>query len=152
MRDQHSHFTRHLKCQVLIPMFNPYSLRRGASHLLRSRLVQFDPQLFLLLPVLVFSVVVHECAHGWIALWWRAAAAGALGRLPLLPFAHLDPIGSLLLPGVLLLLRAPFVIGWAKPVPVDHSRLRDLRNDPMKVALAGPASNLLLALFFAALV
>ena len=114
--------------------------------------MHFDPQLFLLLPVLVFSVVVHECAHGWMALWCGDTTARDRGRLTLLPFPHLDPIGSLVIPGLLVLLRAPFVVGWAKPVPVDHSRLRDLRNDPMKVALAGPASNLLLALLFAALV
>ncbi|HTO92403.1 MAG TPA: site-2 protease family protein [Candidatus Sulfotelmatobacter sp.] len=114
--------------------------------------MHFDPQLLLLLPVLVFSVVVHECAHGLVALWCGDTTARDRGRLTLMPFAHLDPVGSLLLPGLLVLVRAPFVFGWAKPVPVDHSRLRDLRNDPVKVALAGPASNFLLALLFAGLV
>jgi len=114
--------------------------------------LHFDPQLLLLLPVLVFSVVVHECAHGLVALWCGDTTARDRGRLTLMPFAHLDPVGSLLLPGLLVLVRAPFVFGWAKPVPVDHSRLRDLRNDPVKVALAGPASNFLLALLFAGLV
>ena len=114
--------------------------------------MHFDPQLIFLLPVLVFSVVVHECAHGLMALWCGDTTARDRGRLTLWPFAHIDPIGSLLLPGILVLTHAPFVFGWAKPVPVDHSRLRDLRNDPIKVALAGPASNLLLALLFAAMV
>ena len=73
------------------------------------------------------------------------------GRLTLNPLRHVDPLGSIILPGVLLLTRAPFLFGWAKPVPVDSSRLRHPVNDHLKVALAGPASNVLLAIMFAAL-
>jgi Zn-dependent protease len=113
--------------------------------------VRFDSQLLLILPVFVFCVVVHECAHGLMALWCGDATAKERGRLTLNPLAHLDPVGSLLVPGVLLLLHSPFMLGWAKPVPIDRSRLRDLRNDPVKVALAGPTSNLLLALICAGL-
>ncbi len=113
--------------------------------------MRFDSEWLLILPVFVFCVVVHECAHGLMALWCGDATARERGRITLNPLAHLDPVGSLLVPGLLLLLRSPFMIGWAKPVPIDRSRLRDLRNDPVKVALAGPTSNLLLALACAGL-
>jgi Zn-dependent protease len=111
-----------------------------------------DSELLLVLPVFVFGVVVHECAHGLAALWCGDPTARERGRLTLNPLAHADPIGSFVVPGLLVLFHAPFLIGWAKPVPIDRSRLRDLRNDPVKVAMAGPASNLVLALVFAALV
>jgi Zn-dependent protease len=111
--------------------------------------VHFDRELLLVIPVFVFSIVVHECAHGLAALACGDATARERGRITLNPLAHVDPLGSLMVPGLLLLFRAPFLIGWAKPVPIDHARMRDLRNDPVKVALAGPASNLLLALGFA---
>ncbi|MBU2502405.1 MAG: site-2 protease family protein [bacterium] len=98
--------------------------------------------------VLVFSVVVHEVAHGWTA--WRLGddTARRSGRLTLNPLPHLDPVGSVVVPLVLSLAGAiPF--GWAKPVPVDVRRLKDPWNDHPKVAAAGPASNLLLALICA---
>src|SRR6266536_710878 len=114
--------------------------------------MRFDPDFFVILPALVLSVVVHECAHGLMALRLGDTTARDQGRLTLNPIAHLDPIGSLLVPIGLLLVRSPVVLGWAKPVPLNGANLRDPRNDPVKVALAGPASNLLLALAFAALV
>ncbi len=110
-----------------------------------------DPILLLALPVLVFSVVVHECAHGLAALACGDPTARERGRLTLNPLRHVDPVGSLALPGLLLLVHAPFVFGWARPVPVDWARLSSPRDDPVKVALAGPASNALLAVAFAAL-
>jgi len=113
--------------------------------------VHFDPSFFLVFPVFILSVVVHECAHGWVALACGDPTARERGRLTLNPVPHIDPFGSLLLPGVLLLTRAPFLFGWAKPVPVDRARMRDPRNAPVWVALAGPASNLLLAIAFGAL-
>src|SRR5262249_2766841 len=70
------------------------------------------------------------------------------GRLTLNPLPHIDPIGSLVLPALLYLAHAPVMLGWAKPVPIDWGRLGSPRNDPVKVAPAGPASNLLLALAF----
>jgi Zn-dependent protease len=112
--------------------------------------VHFDPAIFLILPVFVLSVVVHETSHGLMAAWCGDPTARERGRLTLNPLPHVDPLGSILLPALLFLVHAPFLFGWAKPVPVDHARLRDPRNDAVKVALAGPASNALLALAFAA--
>lgn len=113
--------------------------------------MSFDPAILLVFPVFVLSVVVHECAHGWMALQCGDPTARDRGRLTLNPIRHIDPVGSLLLPIGLALLRSPILFGWAKPVPVDWSRLNDLRNDPVKVAMAGPASNFVLALLFAGL-
>jgi Zn-dependent protease len=113
--------------------------------------VGFDPAILLVFPVFVLSVVVHECAHGWVALQCGDPTARDRGRLTLNPIPHIDPVGSLLLPIGLALLRSPILFGWAKPVPIDWSRLNDLRNDPVKVAMAGPASNFALALLFAGL-
>jgi Zn-dependent protease len=113
--------------------------------------MSLDPTLLVAFPVFVLSIVVHECAHGLVALWNGDATARERGRLTLNPLRHIDPVGSIILPGLLLLTRAPFLFGWAKPVPVDGSRLRHPRDDQVKVALAGPASNVLLAMAFAAL-
>ncbi len=113
--------------------------------------MNFDPSVLITFPVFVLSIVVHECAHGVMALWNGDPTARERGRLTLNPLPHVDPVGSVILPGLLLLTHAPFLFGWAKPVPVDISRLRHPVNDQLKVALAGPASNLLLALMFAAL-
>ncbi len=110
-----------------------------------------DPLLVAMIPVCVLSVIVHECAHGLAALWQGDTTARDRGRLTLNPLPHLDLVGSLLLPSVLLLLRSPLLFGWAKPVPVDASRLRHPRDGMVGVALAGPASNALLALAFGAL-
>jgi Zn-dependent protease len=114
--------------------------------------VRFDPAFFVVFPALVLSVVVHECAHGLVALWNGDTTARDRGRLTLNPLPHVDPVGSLLVPVALILFHAPVLLGWAKPVPIQWANLRNPRNDPVKVALAGPASNLLLALAFALLV
>lgn len=113
--------------------------------------MHFDPSIFLILPVFVLSVIVHETAHGRMALWCGDATAQERGRLTLNPLPHVDLMGSIVLPVLLFLFHAPFLFGWAKPVPVDYARLRDPRNDPVKVALAGPAANGLMAVAFAAL-
>lgn len=113
--------------------------------------MSFDPAFFVVFPVFVLSIVVHECAHGLMALWCGDPTARDRGRLTLNPLPHIDPLGSLLIPGVLFLTHSPFLFGWAKPVPINWASLRNPRNDPVKVALAGPASNALLALAFAAL-
>jgi Zn-dependent protease len=102
------------------------------------------------LPILVFSVIVHECAHGVVALWRGDPTARMAGRLTLNPIPHIDPIGSVILPGLLLLQGSGWLFGWAKPVPVDHRYLHDPESDSIKVAVAGPLSNLLLATLFAA--
>ncbi len=104
--------------------------------------------LLLLIPLLVFSVVVHEVAHGWVALKQGDDTALRLGRLTLNPFPHLDPVGSVILPALLAFSGAP-VLGWAKPVPVDPSKYRHFRRGDILVSLAGVAANLLLVLLFA---
>ena len=103
----------------------------------------------LVLPVL-FAITVHEVAHGWVAKKLGDDTAFVLGRLTLNPIKHIDPIGTILVPGVLLLVGG-FVFGWAKPVPVDWQRLRNPKHDMIWVALAGPGSNLLMAIGWAIL-
>lgn len=95
--------------------------------------------------VLLFSVVVHEVAHGAMAESLGDDTARRMGRMTLNPLKHLDPFGSVLLPFVLLLIHSPFIFGYAKPVPYDPSNLRDRQYGPAKVALAGPATNIALA-------
>ena len=95
--------------------------------------------------VFIFSIIVHENAHGLVA--WRLGdpTAHAMGRITMNPIPHVDPVGSVLLPVAAFLTGAPFV-GWAKPVPVDPNNLKHPVRDSAIVAAAGPASNLLLAL------
>lgn len=102
-----------------------------------------------ILPILLFSVVVHEYAHGYVAHLWGDPTAAVLGRLTLNPIPHIDPIGSLLLPAILLLTPGGFLFGWAKPVPVNPDNFRDPKWGDVTVSLAGPASNVLLAVLFA---
>ena len=101
-------------------------------------LFRLSPEvLVLLIPVLLFALVFHEFSHGWVANKLGDPTAKNQGRLTLNPIAHLDPIGSMMI---------LFVgFGWAKPVPVDSRYLANPRKDMMKIAFAGPASNLLLA-------
>ena len=101
------------------------------------------------LPVL-FAITLHEAAHGWVA--WRLGddTAKRLGRVTFNPLAHIDRVGTILLPALLLFVRAPFLFGWAKPVPVDFSRLRRPRRDMVLVAAAGPGINIVMAVLSAA--
>jgi len=99
---------------------------------------------------LIFSVVFHEVAHGWMALRHGDETALRLGRLTLNPLPHIDLVGSIIVP-LMLSFTNSIMFGWAKPVPVDMRRLRDPWNDQPKVAAAGPAANLLLALICAVL-
>jgi Zn-dependent protease len=94
--------------------------------------------------VLIASLTFHEAAHAWTANWLGDPTARRLGRLSLNPAVHIDPIGTLLFPLIAIVTGAP-LIGWAKPVPVDMRNLRDPKRDFAIVALAGPVSNLLLA-------
>lgn len=98
--------------------------------------------------VLIYSVVIHEVSHGLMADSLGDPTAKNLGRLTLNPLKHLDMFGSVLLPLLLFLVRSPFIIGYAKPVPYDPTQLNDRKYGPAKVALAGPASNIVLALIF----
>ncbi|MBN1521699.1 MAG: site-2 protease family protein [Candidatus Aureabacteria bacterium] len=97
-------------------------------------------------PIVLFSITIHEVAHGWAALKMGDPTAKYMGRLTLNPIRHLDPVGSLLLPLLLFLTGMP-VFGWAKPVPVDFRRLRDQRMGYVFVGLSGPLANISLALF-----
>jgi Zn-dependent protease len=101
--------------------------------------------LFLYLPVLLFSVVLHEYAHGWQALREGDDTAYMLGRVTLNPIPHIDLFGSILLPVMLALLNAPFLIGWAKPVPVNPRKYRKYKSGDIRVSLAGIVVNLGLA-------
>ncbi|MCB1874671.1 MAG: site-2 protease family protein [Chromatiales bacterium] len=100
-----------------------------------------------LLPVL-FAITVHEVAHGWVASKLGDPTALMLGRLSLNPIKHIDPVGTLLIPGTMLLLSG-FVFGWAKPVPVTYENLHKPKRDMALVALAGPGANLLMSLIWA---
>jgi len=96
----------------------------------------------LVIPVLLFSVIIHEVAHGYVAYRCGDPTAAALGRLTLNPLPHVDPVGTVILPALLLLTGSPLLIGWAKPVPVNAARLRNPRRDHLLVSLAGAAANL----------
>ncbi|MFT5169770.1 MAG: Zn-dependent protease [Lysobacterales bacterium] len=106
-------------------------------------------EIFILLLALFPSIVIHEYAHGWAAYKLGDPTAKQLGRLTLNPLKHIDPVGSILVPGVIIILRMTGInippIGWAKPVPVNFTRLRNPKGDMMLVALAGPVSNIILA-------
>ncbi len=94
--------------------------------------------------VIVPSIILHEISHGWVALAFGDDTAKRAGRLTLNPLAHVDPVGTLIVPA-LLALSGVGMFGWAKPVPVDLRRLRHPRNEGVVVSLAGPATNVLLA-------
>jgi Zn-dependent protease len=101
-----------------------------------------------LMPVLL-AITVHETAHGWVARRFGDKTAELQGRLTLNPIKHIDPVGTILVPGLMLLLPGSFVFGWAKPVPVDWRNFKRPKQDMAWVAVAGPASNLLMALAWA---
>ncbi len=100
------------------------------------------------LAILLVSVVVHELAHGVAAFWCGDTTAKHQGRLSLNPIRHVDPLGSVILPLMLVMSNSPFLFGWAKPVPVQPQYLNDPPNDMVKVAIAGPLSNISLAVCF----
>ena len=102
------------------------------------------------LPV-IFAITVHEAAHGFAARYFGDMTADRAGRITLNPLKHIDPIGTILLPALTLLVGG-ILFGWAKPVPVDFSRLRNPKRDMLWVAAAGPASNFVMALFWALMI
>ena len=96
--------------------------------------------------ILIFSIVVHEVAHGRAALWKGDTTARDLGRLTMNPIPHIDLFGSIIIPLFLFLTGSPFLFGWAKPVPVNPWQFRNAKKDMAIVSFSGPASNLLLAI------
>lgn len=98
------------------------------------------------LPI-IFAITVHEAAHGYAARYFGDMTAHYLKRITLNPLRHIDPMGTILLPALTVMLGG-ILFGWAKPVPVNFSNLRNPKKDMMWVALAGPASNLIMAIFW----
>lgn len=113
-----------------------------------STIIAMDFQFIFSLAVLLFSVVVHEVSHGYAALMQGDKTAEYAGRLTLNPIRHIDMVGTILLPALTLMLPGGFLFGWAKPVPYNPYNLKNQRWGELWVALAGPLSNLALALVF----
>ena len=101
-----------------------------------------------ILPVLV-AITFHEAAHAYAARYFGDDTASQLGRVSLNPLKHIDPIGTVAVPGILLLTGAPFLFGWAKPVPVNFGNLRHPKRDMIWVAGAGPMANFVMAILWA---
>ena len=99
-----------------------------------------------LAPPVLFSIILHEIAHGVVANHFGDDTAKRAGRLTLNPIPHIDPLGSVVLPLALSIMGSPFVFGWAKPVPVSFRNLRNPKRDMVAVAVAGPITNIFLAL------
>ena len=96
----------------------------------------------------IFAITVHEVAHGWVAMKLGDRTAQMMGRLTLNPIKHIDPIGTILVPGLLLMMGG-FMFGWAKPVPVTFQNLNHPKRDMAWVAIAGPAANFIMAIIWA---
>lgn len=109
--------------------------------------------LLIIFIILLFSIILHECAHGLAAERCGDPTARQAGRITLNPIPHLDPIGSIFLPGIMILISlvtgSGFIFGWAKPVPINPYNLNDPKRDMMWIGLAGPATNFAVALFLA---
>ncbi len=99
------------------------------------------------LPIL-FAITLHEAAHAYAAKYFGDSTAYQLGRMSLNPIKHIDPVGTILIPVVLFFVQSPFLFGYAKPVPIDFGKLRNPKRDMAWVALAGPAANFVMALFW----
>ena len=100
---------------------------------------------------LIFAITIHEAAHGYAARKFGDNTAYMLGRVSLNPLKHIDPVGTILIPLMLILAGSPYLVGYAKPVPVNFGRLQNPRIDSIWVALAGPGSNFIQALIWAIL-
>ena len=99
------------------------------------------------LPI-IFAITVHEAAHGYAAKYFGDMTAFHLKRISLNPLRHIDPLGTIILPALLFFLQVGFIFGWAKPVPVNFSNLRNPKKDMLWVALAGPGANLIMAILW----
>ena len=105
----------------------------------------FQTLLIYIIPLL-FAITLHEAAHGWIASKLGDHTARMMGRVTLDPTKHIDPIGTIAIPLVLLLSSSGFIFGWAKPVPINFNALRNGKNGMIWVALAGPIANIVMAI------
>ncbi len=95
--------------------------------------------------ILIFSITIHECMHAWTASYLGDQTAKRLGRITLNPIPHIDPIGTILLPLLLIVTGSPFIIGWAKPVPINPNNFQNPRIGSALTSIAGPMSNFVLA-------
>ncbi len=111
--------------------------------------LELDLENLHIIPILLFSVIVHEVAHGWMALRLGDPTARDAGRITFNPLPHIDPVGSVLLPAVLVMTGASFFLAWAKPVPVNPAYFKHPRRDDILVSAIGPISNLVVAFFCA---
>lgn len=110
-------------------------------------------QYLVIVPIVLMSIIIHEISHGYIALLLGDDTAKRYGRLSFNPIKHIDPYGTVLLPILLLLItRGGLVFGYAKPVPINPYNFKDVKRDTGLTALAGPASNFIIAIFFAILI
>jgi len=98
--------------------------------------------------IFLFSAIIHEVSHGWVAYYLGDDTAKRAGRLTLNPLKHLDPFGSILFPLMLILMNSRIIFGWAKPVPINPFNFRDRKYGSAKVAVAGPLSNIVIAIIF----
>jgi len=98
-------------------------------------------------PLFLLALVIHEYAHGWVANKLGDPTAKHFGRLTFNPLAHIDPVGTIMLPIFLLFVHSPVVFGWAKPVPINYSFLKNPKADMFWVGIAGPFANFLMAIF-----
>lgn len=105
----------------------------------------FQTLLIYIIPLL-FAITLHEAAHGWVASKLGDHTARMMGRVTLDPTRHIDPIGTIAIPLVLLLSSSGFIFGWAKPVPINFNALRNGKNGMICVALAGPIANIVMAI------
>jgi len=105
----------------------------------------------MIISIVVFIVVIvfHELAHGYVAYRLGDPTARDAGRLTLNPLAHMDPVGTIVLPALLIISHSPVIFGWAKPVPVNPYNFKDPRKGMLLTSLAGPGANLVLAVIFA---
>lgn len=95
---------------------------------------------------MIYSIIIHEISHGYIAYLYGDDTAKKMGRLSFNPIPHIDPIGSIAVPLLLILMRAPFLFGWAKPVPINPYNLRNRRKAEIMISFAGPLSNIILGI------
>lgn len=102
----------------------------------------------LIIIVLIFSIIIHEYGHAWMANRLGDSTAKDLGRLTLNPIPHIDLFGSIILPFFFILSQRGFILAWAKPVPYNPNRIKDKKYGDLKVAIAGPLSNIIIATFF----